>query len=282
MNTNLIISIVAKLGVMLTALFASYIVYKFTIKALTKGRDTGRQLIKNIDKNIQKKGEMSKKQLYMSKMGIMYRFGKYDLKPSDYFSVRLLCGILVSAVLYLLVESFSVIIVGLPLGYFGINVFFGLLNNRDNEDMTIDIYNTYANLKIQLSAGIYIGECLEYSYKITKNERYREALKELLLNFSDKTITSSESVEIFRNRFNSREIDQLCAMISSFVEYGLSDSYLDGIMFEVQQLLESDAVKAQQDIESKTGFITFAFFVLVVALVAVNMIGSLDGVGGIF
>lgn len=280
MNVNLIITYIAKAGVFLTALFAAYIVYKFTIKALKKGSDAGQQFIKSIDKNIQKKGDMSKKQLYMSKIGIMYRFGKYDLKPSDYFSVRLLCGILVSAIFYLLAESFSMIIVGFPIGYFGIDILFKILNGRDNEDMTIDIYNTYANLKIQLSAGIYIGECLEYSYKITKNERYREALKELLLNFSDKTITSSEAVEIFRNRFESREIDQLCAMITSFIDYGLSDSYLDGIMFEVQQLLESDAEKSQQNIESKTGFITFAFFVLVVILVAVNMVGSLDGIGG--
>lgn len=281
MNTSLIISCIAKVGIILTALFAAYIVYKFTIQALIKGRDTSQKLIKNIDKNIQKKGEMSKKQLFMSKTGIMYRFGKYDLKPSDYFLVRLLSGILVSAVLYLLAETFTVVVVGFPIGYLGINTFFKILNNRDNEEMTIDIYNTYANLKIQLSAGIYIGECLEYSYRITKNERYREALKELLLNFSDKTITSSEAIEIFRNRFDSREIDQLCAMISSFVEYGLSDSYLDGIMFEVQQLLESDAAKAQQNIESKTGFITFAFFVLIVILVAVNMVSSLDGVTGV-
>lgn len=282
MDINLIITMVAKAGVFITAIFAAYIVYKFTIKALTKGRDTGKKLIKNIDKNIQKKGEMSKKQLFLSKTGIMYRFGKYDMKPSDYFLIKMLSGILVSAILYLLTESFLVIFVGIPLGYVGIGLFFKLLNNRDNEEMTIDIYNTYANLKIQLSAGIYIGECLEYSYKITKNERYREALKELLLNFSDKTMTSSEAVDIFRNRFDSREIDQLCAMISSFIEYGLSDTYLDGIMFEVQQLLESDAAKSQQNIESKTGFITFAYFVLVVALVAINMISSLDGVGGFF
>lgn len=282
MDINLIMTMVAKAGVFITAIFAAYIVYKFTIKALTKGRDTGKKLIKNIDKNIQKKGEMSKKQLFLSKTGIMYRFGKYDMKPSDYFLIRILSGILVSAVLYLLTESLLVIFVGVPLGYLGINLFFRLLNNRDNEEMTIDIYNTYANLKIQLSAGIYIGECLEYSYKITKNERYREALKELLLNFSDKTMTSSEAVEIFRNRFDSREIDQLCAMISSFIEYGLSDAYLDGIMFEVQQLLESDAAKSQQNIESKTGFITFAYFVLVVVLVAINMVSSLDGVGGFF
>lgn len=283
MNTNTIINYVAKAGVFLTALFAAYVVYKFTIQALTKGRERGRQLIKNIDKNIQKKGEMKGKQLYMSKIGIMYRFGRYDLKPSDYILVRILCGILVAAIVYLIQNEVSLFVaIGIPIGYFGIDILFKSMNKRDNEDMTIDIYNTYANLKIQLSAGIYISECLEYSYKITKNERYREALKEMLLNFSDKTITSSEAVEIFRNRFDSREIDQLCSMITSFIDYGLSDSYLDGIMYEVQQLLEADAVKAQQDIESKTGFITFAFFVLVVAMVAVNMVSSLDGVGGIF
>ena len=214
----------------------------------------------------------------MSKIGIMYRFGTYDMKPSQYLLLRLAIGILI-ALLGILLGGGVYSLVAIPIGYFATDFLFKYLNKQDNEAMMMDIYNTYANLKIQLVSGIYIGDCMEYTYKIVQNERYKEALKELLLNFSDKTITSSEAIEIFRNRFNSRNIDKLCAMLSSFVEYGISDSYLQDIMFEVQELLEADEIKSRHDIESKTGMITFAFFVLVVALVAFGMAGSMGGVG---
>ena len=277
MNTNEILTLVGRYGAYLTAAIAAFCVYRFALRALKKGEEKGRELIHNYDVNIQKKGQLSERQMYMSKVGIMYHFGKYDLKPSEYNMVRILVGGLVVAVIYLLSMNPLASIVGLPIGYFGTDILFKILNKQDNEDMMMDIYNTYANLKIQMSSGIYIGDCLEYTYKIVKNERFKEAMKELLLNFSDKTITSEEAIEIFRNRFDYREIDKLCAMIEAFSKYGISETYLDEIMFTSKELLEADATKTQQNIESKVGFITFLFFVLVVALVAINMAGSFEG-----
>lgn len=277
-NWNRVLFYTGKIGVVVVAIFAAYIVFKAMIEALKKGEEVSKDMIHNFDVNIQKKGQMNEKQLYMSKIGIMYRFGTYDMKPSQYMLLRLAVGILI-ALLGILLGGGAYSLVAIPIGYFATDFLFKYLNKQDNEAMMMDIYNTYANLKIQLVSGIYIGDCMEYTYQIVQNERYKEALKELLLNFSDKTITSSEAIEIFRNRFNSRNIDKLCAMLSSFVEYGISDSYLQDIMFEVQELLEADEIKSRHDIESKTGMITFAFFVLVVALVAFGMAGSMGGVG---
>jgi Flp pilus assembly protein TadB len=277
MNTNLILSLVGKYGAILVAIYASFLVYKFAINVLKFGEKKGKEMIHNYDVNIQEKGQLSEKQLYMSKTGIMYRFGKYDMKPSDYTIVRVLCGLLVMAVIYLLFLNPVASIIGIPLGYIGIDLLFRYMNKRDNEEMMMDIYNTYANLKIQMTSGVYICDCLEYTFKIVKNERYKDAMRELILNFSDKTITSSEAVEIFRNRFNYREIDKLCAMIESFADYGISETYLNEIMFTAKELLEADAIKTQHEIESKVGVITFAFFVLVVILVGINMMGTFDG-----
>lgn len=276
MNVQLIMSYVSKIGLFLTAIVASFLVFKGVLKLLHQGEAVGKKVASRFDKQLFKQGKMPKQQLFLSKMGISYRFGNYDLKPSNYIIVRIFVGVIVAAILLLLTNQFLPMCIGFPIGYFGINALFQLLNKRDNADMSLDVYNTYANLKIQLSSDVYINECLEYTYKITKNERYRTALKELLLNFSDKTITSSEAINIFRNRFSSKSIDQLCSMITSFVEYGLSDAYLDGIMFEATQLLEADATKTQQDIETKTGLITFAFFVLVIAMVGINMLSSIN------
>lgn len=277
-NWDRVLFYTGKIGVVVTALFVAYVVFKAMIKALKKGEEVSKDMIHSFDVNIQKKGQMNEKQLYMSKVGIMYRFGTYDMKPSQYMLLRFAIGILI-ALIGILLGGGAYSLVAIPIGYFATDFLFKGLNKQDNEAMMMDIYNTYANLKIQLVSGIYIGDCMEYTYKIVQNERYKEALKELLLNFSDKTITSSEAIEIFRNRFNSRNIDKLCAMLSSFVEYGISDSYLQDIMFEVQELLEADEIKSRHDIETKTGMITFAFFVLVVILVAFGMAGSMGGVG---
>ena len=277
MDTNLILTWVGKIGAIVTALLASHFVFCFVKKIAKKGEEEGKKFVHNIGVQAQKKGRLSAQQNFISKTGIMYRFNRYDLKPSEYVLVRVFTGLLVSARVFLVSMS-PLALIGLPIGYVGINVIFKILNNKDNEEMRMDIYNTYANLKIQLTSGIYIGDGLEYTYKIVQNKRYKEALKELLLNFSDKTVTSTEAVEIFRNRFDSKEIDKLCSMIEAFAEYGVSEHYLNEIMFTVQELLQADTAKAQHDIESKTGMIIFAFFVLVVALVAINMASTFDGI----
>ena len=277
MNTNTIVTYIAEIGIILTALFAAFVVYKFILNVLGQTEQKSKELVRNFDLNIQKKGEMNEQQLFLSKNGIMFHFGNYDLKPSQFMILRIFAGMLIALLIYLLSEN-PLSLIGFAVGFYGLGPFFKLTNKSENEAMMMDIYNTYANIKIQLVSGIYIGDCLEYTYKIVKNERYKDAMKELLLNFSDKTITSSEAIEIFRNRFNSKEIDKLCMMLSSFVEYGMSESYLQDIMFEVQELLEADEIKSRHDIESKTGMITFAFFVLVVALVAFGMAGSMGGV----
>lgn len=277
MDINTVMHYVSRAGVFLTALFSAFISYHAAMRALGKGKAKSKQILHNFDLKQMKTGTYSQKQLFLSKYGIMYRMGSYHLLPSQYATVRVACGLFATLVFLSGTKSvFSV--AAFPVGYLAIEMFFKALNKKDNENMTMDIYNTYANMKIQLSSGVYIGECLEYTYRIAKNERYREAMKELLLNFSDKTITSSEAIRIFKNRFACEEIDKLCSMMTSFVEHGISESYMQDIMYEVESLLEADAMKTQHAIESKTGAITFAFFVLVVVMVVVSMIGSFDGV----
>lgn len=277
MDINTIMHYVSRVGVVLTAAFAAFISYKAAVRALDKGKKKTGELIHAFDMQQMKTGAMSAKQMFMSRYGIMYRMGNYNLLPSQYATIRIACG-LVASFLGLSLFASPLAIALFPVGYIGIELFFKALNKQDNENMTMDIYNTYANMKIQLSSGVYIGECLEYTYKIVKNERYKEAMKELLLNFSDKTMTSSEAIRLFKNRFECKEIEKLCSMMTTFVEQGISESYMQDIMYEVESLLEADAMKSQHAIESKTGAITFAFFVLVVAMVAFGMVSSFEGI----
>lgn len=119
--------------------------------------------------------------------------------------------------------------------------------------MMMDLYNTYANLKIQMSSGVYLTESLEYSHKVAQDDRYREALGELILNLSDKTISMQRSVEIFKDRFDSREIDKLCALLHNCVVYGISDSYANDIMGEIQGIILASTLESEHDIENKAG-----------------------------
>jgi len=273
MTTGLVIRIAITLVMLAFSISAALLVYRLLNNAKNKAKES----ISGIDERYKKKGEMGREKKKLSRLGIMYRFHDYDMTPSKYEVFRIFVG--VATVLILLLADVSwMSVVGFPIGYFFTDFFFKRVNASDNEAMSMDIYNTYANLKIQLSSGVYLGDCLEYTYKIVQNERYKEALKEFVLNFSDKTLTSTEAIEIFRNRFQSKEIDKLCSMMSMFVQYGISEHYIQDIMTEIQSILTADSLRAENAIENKTGFVTFGFFSLVIVLTVIAMLQTFNGV----
>ena len=180
--------------------FISFLVYRAVKKALTRGEDAVESAIKGYDVKLKQAGEMGAQRLKLSRYGIMYRFEDYNMTPSKYMVIRLFAGLIVFAILFVAgLNWFSLI--GIPAGYILMDVLMKAMNDSDNKKMEMDIYQTYATLKIQLASNIYINNALEYVYQITTSKRYKDALKELVLNLSDKTITMEESVEIFRNRF---------------------------------------------------------------------------------
>lgn len=273
---NQMISILVRIGTYLVMLLIAGAGGLLAFNLAKKGDNAAKKAVSNIDTRLKEKGELSDKKLELSQLGIMYRFNDYNLNPSKYMVLRVAVGLLLTLIAFVLGAK-VLSLLGLPLGYLLTNLVFRKLNDRDNDDMAKDVYNTYANLKIQLSSGIYLGDCLEYTYDVARNKRYKEALKELVLNFSDKSMTSAEAIEIFKNRFQSKQINKLCAMMNTFVQYGISEAYVNDIMIELQSVLAADTLKAEHDIESKTGMITFGFFGLIIALVAIAMAQSFSG-----
>ena len=225
------------------------------------------EIFRRINEYDYKKGQLSGKKRELSRLGVMYRVRNYDLNPSYYLILRIGVGFLLAFVLYLLTSNFIWIPIGIIAGYFLTHAYFVYENKKDNDEMIIDIYNTYANLKIQMAAGIYIREVLEYTYSTVNNERYKEALGELILNFSDKTVQSADAILIFRDRFDSQEINKLAALISSFMQFGLNSNHANDIMIEIQSLIQADTLKAEHDIEMKAGIINFGFFTIIILMV---------------
>lgn len=237
----------------------------------------GKRATEEIDDVFKKRGLMDKYKTTLSKQGIMYRVGNYNMNPSWYVCARLGVGVLVGLLMYALGNNLVLLLLGVPLGFVATNMYFKAQNQSDNKAIMMDLYNTYANLKIQMASGIYLTQSLEYSHKVAQNDRYREALGELILNLSDKTISMQRSVEIFKNRFDSREIDKLCALLHNCVVYGISDSYANDIMGEIQGIILASTLESEHDIESKADFVNFIFFALIILLVAYTVFTNFSG-----
>lgn len=227
------------------------------------------------------KGTMTYKTLQLSRLGIMYRLKNYNLTPAYYMVLRIFVGLLTMLFIFFVSQNFLYGLIGLPLGYILVPLYYKYEDKVDRDEMLMDIYNTYSNIKIQMPAGIYMRECLEYTYEMVVNERYKEALRELILNFSDKTVSSTDAITIFKNRFHSQDIDKLASLLSSFMQYGMNTNHADDIMLEIQGLIQAKTLKTEHDIEMKAGTTNFAFFAVIIAMV-VYVVFSSFSLGGIF
>ena len=253
------------------------------MKTIPKAENLGPQAAKIVDKTLKERGVMNSYKMKLSKMGIAYRVGNYDLNPSWYIMARCAVGCIVVFVIYAITRKVTpIMLIGFVIGFIGLDFYYKKENDADNKDMIMDLYNTYANLKIQLNSGIYITDSLAYSYNVAHNKRYKEALGELILNMADKTIPMEKAIDIFKNRFDSREIDKLCAMLHNYAQYGANDSYTADIMSELNSIITASTLGAEHDIESKAGMVNFMFFVCIIALVGYSIISQLSGMKGIF
>ena len=245
------------------------------------GEEARKEMKKEISRKILEDGRGAAMRLEMSRYGILYRMEDYDMSPMKYVSLKAMGGIGLFTVLMLLGVHNIFTILAIPIGYFGVPALFKALNKSDNGEMLTDIFNTYANINIQLKVGQYIASALEYSYHTAKNKRYKEAMGELVLNMADKTVTTEESLKIFQNRFASNEIDKLCTMLRSLIRYGNNDDFSHDLLDEIKSIISADAMKAQNDIETKSSMVSFGFFGVVILMVVISVMLNFD-TGGMF
>lgn len=277
--SNGILPIVLKTATFLSMLAVCAVFFLMLMRLRTKTGDVGEKARREIDKAIKRRGEMSLYKTRLSKNGVMYRAGDYNLNPSWYILARLAIGVLFAVLSYLLLENLPFSFLAVPLGYFATEWYFIRQNSNDNKAIMMDLYNTYANLKIQMESGLYIADSIEYAHKSAQNERYKEALGELIINFSDKTVPMADAIAIFKNRFNSKEIDTLCALLNNCVMYGTQDAYTKDIMGEIQSIIKASTTAAEHDIETKAGLISFVFFGIIIFVTAYTVYNSFLGIG---
>lgn len=276
--TNETISILIKIATLITMLVSCIIFYSILQRIFKSSKDVGTIAKKGIDESFKRRGILSESKKKMSKLGIMYRAGDYNLNPSWYILARIAIGAIMGLILWGVSENILLFVVGLPVGFILTELYYKKKNADDNKAMMMDLYNTYANLKIQMEAGVYVIESLEYAHEVVQNERYKEALGELLINFSDKTLAMSDAVDIFKDRFDSKEIDKLCALLHNCVTYGSQASYTKDIMGEIQSIILASTMESEHDIENKAGFINLAFFAIIILITAYSVVTSFQGV----
>lgn len=273
----MVYAVLIRIAMVANAAAVFWIVYSFLQKMYSKTDSA----FARINRSFQKKEQIEPQSLKLSRLGIMYRLKNYELTPGYYMVLRIVIGVMIGAIGLLVKVNLLCFAVGFAIGYFLVPFYFKYENGKDNEAITVDIYNTYANIKLQMSAGVYIRDVLEYTYKMVENQRYKEALGELIINFADKTVSSSEAVTTFKNRFSSHEIDKLSALIESFLKYGLNTEHASDIMSEIEGLIQANTMKVEHDIETKAEATNFAFFAIIIAMVVFIAMQSFS-LGGVF
>ena len=279
MNLVLIIKIIRWIAII--GISVSFFILTFQFFRRAFGEDAQKELKKEISKKLLDNGRGAQMRLTMSKYGVMYHMENYNMSPTYYMGFRLVIGIAIFAVLVIFDVKNPMIVLAIPAGYFGVPILFKLINSSDNKEMLIDIFNTYANINIQLKVGQYIANALEYSYHTAKSKRYKEAMGELVLNMADKTVTIEESIQIFQNRFASNEIDKLCMMLRTLMRYGNNEEFTQDLLDEIKEIIQADAMQAQSDIETKASAVSFGFFGIVILLVVISVMMNFES-GGFF
>lgn len=250
-----------------------FIFFRFTMSLSSKTKQLSEEALEDLEKRVQNSVTGNKMKRYLSQMGIMYRMGDYNLSPVWYYMLRIGLGFLFSILSIFFFEfHITFIIIGFFLGYFGIDLFFKSQNQTDNKEMLMDIYNTYACMKIQLGCGFYILDSLTYAYKLAVHPRFKDALSELISNISNKTIGYEDAVALFKGRFLSEDINKLSSVLLNYTRYGQSEAYMQDIMNEIRGILSAVQMEEKHKTKMKSGMVCFAFFALVIALVFYVMI----------
>lgn len=232
-----------------------------------------------VDRYLKNKKEFTAKKRQLSKGGIMYRMKDYNLAPSKYVILRIFVGFVFALIGYSVSGKLTLLAVLGGFGYFVCGWFFRHQNKRDNTDILSDLFNIYLTLKIQLASGIYIINALLSARMLITSARLKEALDELIANLSNKAIPYTESVQLFKDRFNSEEINNFCSFLLSYFYYGVSEKYLNDIMSEVNEIATESMIREEHAIESKIGTTTFLYFISILSIVifcAVNSFGSMN------
>lgn len=189
--------------------------------------------------------------------------------PTKYIMIKV--GFSLAFMLIGLREENILIILGLGiLGFFIPDYTVKRGNDRDNEEMIMDIKLVYDTLRIQTKAGVFINKAISECYLIVSNER----LKEGLLMLSSK-LNKDNDIELaldeFKSRFKNPYIDTFCIVIQQSLESGQTIQILEDLSEQINDLEEAMYIRKEDQVEGKLSRQQFFIFIGVIMIAIYGM-----------
>lgn len=211
---------------------------------------------KNKNRRLVDINKNTEQRIALSKNGICYLTGNYDLTPITYsFIIRPFCGLLTVISYYVLSGKLSYIMILLFLaGDIGFDVFIKAHGRGEERQIEWDIYKALTNVRIQLTTGSYLEDSLQMVADGAIHPRFSEAMNELLKNMSDKSKTTAESIEILKTRFCSERVMNFCKILENFITYGQAANIFEDMKSELKDMIDTDAGKTANDIRRRYNF----------------------------
>lgn len=242
--------------------------------------DNHQKFIMGIEKQMSRRHDLSKAMQRLVRIGVTYRF-KTEITPATYLLTRIVVGAIFFALAFLLSLPWIFYPIAFLLGFFGLDMYMIHKNNNDNKEMANDIYVIFTNLRVQLDANIYLLDALITCNYLVKNKRLHQALDELIVNMSSVNLTAVEAIDIFEHRFSNHDITNMAIFFKNYIIYGVTDKYINDLMGEINDMSAATALKAEADLEQKSGLLNLLFFASLLSLIMFGMMQTID-INGIF
>ncbi len=233
---------------------------------------------KNRNKKFGDNKKTSEQRIKLSKSGICYIFGNYNMSPAVYsLIIRPLCGLL-TAFLYFVLSSMSAgislsltflctLIFMFVVGDLGLHIVLIYAGKMTERQIEWDIYKALTNIHLRLSTGEYLEDCLTTTAMGSMHPRFREAMDELIKNMHDKSKTMTESIEILKSRFSSERMENFCKILEKFISTGPSDGLFADMNEEINLMVENSSKRTLENIRHRYGFASDYFSIILIIII---------------
>lgn len=194
--------------------------------------------------------------------GVYYMFGEDAVNPVTWLILKFVISLAGAGIGISLAGSLAGALLG-PVAFFMPDILVKASNDKDNEDMMMDIKRIFDTLKIQTVGSVHLTNALLECYMVVSNVRLKRELQKMsayILGTND----IATGVERFQSRFENRYIDSLCMTLVQAQENGSSVQLLDDLSERIANMQDAMNMAEQQRLERKIQ--AFELMVLAVSL----------------
>lgn len=152
-----------------------------------------------------------------------------------------------------------------------------LSNSSDNDNMLVDIKNTFEMLKIQAHAGVYVVDALENSSLRIKSKRLKDAMEKLLAQIY-MSQDLNEALDEFNESFSNKYIDTLVIIIKQSMESGYSVDQLEGAFDQMVDVEHAICIKKENETERNSQILQVMVMAGIIAMAVFCSVVEFKGI----